>query len=219
LPSEWKPCKTTDTEEIYCFNFNTGDSTWDHPCDEKCRAKYQAAKKRRDEGGDPGPLPDEPEDAAERGQCHKKTEFDLAVVRQAIWDTPKLLVELDDEKDDIGSPAPRYLTRSFAVVEVLSAVEKGGGKKKVLVLGPAVKEVDTAPWLAAKVHRHKKNIVNSREAQCRIDEEKNMGNRCRVALSSSVSCRLMLCRAGCRAISSRSTPNSPLQRATGEIGG
>lgn len=34
LPENWKPCKTTDTEEIYYFNFATGQSTWDHPCDE-----------------------------------------------------------------------------------------------------------------------------------------------------------------------------------------
>jgi hypothetical protein len=34
LPEEWKPCKTSDTEEIYYFNFKSGDSTWDHPCDE-----------------------------------------------------------------------------------------------------------------------------------------------------------------------------------------
>ena len=56
-------------------------------------------------------------------------------------------------------------------------MEKGGGEKKVLVLGPAVKEADTAPWLAAKFHRHKKNIVNSQEAQCRHDEEKDKINR------------------------------------------
>jgi hypothetical protein len=110
-------------------------------------------------------------------QCHGKTEFDLAVVRQAIWDTPKLLVELDDAKDDIGNSAPRYLTRSFTLVEVFNAVENGGGEEKVLVLGPAVKEADTAPWLAAKFHRHKKNIVNSWEAQCRHDEEKDKIDR------------------------------------------
>jgi hypothetical protein len=55
LPSEWKPCKTTDTEEeIYYFNFATGDSTWDHPCDEKYKSMYQAAKKygRRLDAGD-----------------------------------------------------------------------------------------------------------------------------------------------------------------------
>ena len=37
LPKDWKPCKTTDTEEIYYFNFATGESTWDHPCDEYYR--------------------------------------------------------------------------------------------------------------------------------------------------------------------------------------
>lgn len=34
LPENWKPCKTTDTEEIYYFNFSSGESTWEHPCDE-----------------------------------------------------------------------------------------------------------------------------------------------------------------------------------------
>lgn len=38
LPKNWKPCKTTDTEEIYYFNFQTGESTWDHPCDDVCVA-------------------------------------------------------------------------------------------------------------------------------------------------------------------------------------
>ncbi len=34
LPENWKPCKTADTEEIYYFNFVSGESTWDHPCDQ-----------------------------------------------------------------------------------------------------------------------------------------------------------------------------------------
>lgn len=33
LPSEWKACKT-DTEEVYYFNFQTGDSIWEHPLDD-----------------------------------------------------------------------------------------------------------------------------------------------------------------------------------------
>jgi hypothetical protein len=110
-------------------------------------------------------------------QCHKKTEFNLDVVRQAIWETPKLLVELDDAKDELGNAAPRYLTRSFTVVEVFNAVENGGAEQKVLVLGPAVKEADTGPWLAAKFHRHKMNIVNSQGAECRIQEEKDKINQ------------------------------------------
>ncbi len=34
LPVNWKPCKTADTEEVYYFNFVTGESMWDHPCDQ-----------------------------------------------------------------------------------------------------------------------------------------------------------------------------------------
>ena len=33
IPPEWKPCKTKDTQEIYYFNFETGESIWEHPVD------------------------------------------------------------------------------------------------------------------------------------------------------------------------------------------
>lgn len=46
LPKDWKPCKTQDTEEIYYFNFTTGDSTWDHPCDGYYRNMYEENKKK-----------------------------------------------------------------------------------------------------------------------------------------------------------------------------
>ena len=36
LPENWKPCKT-GAEEIYYFNFASGESVWDHPCDEYYR--------------------------------------------------------------------------------------------------------------------------------------------------------------------------------------
>ncbi|KAK2912763.1 centrosomal protein of 164 kDa-like isoform X2 [Channa argus] len=36
LPPEWKPCQDV-TGEIYYFNFSTGQSVWDHPCDEHYR--------------------------------------------------------------------------------------------------------------------------------------------------------------------------------------
>ncbi|KAM4742133.1 uncharacterized protein cep164 isoform 2-T4 [Anableps anableps] len=36
LPPEWKPCQDV-TGDIYYFNFSTGQSTWDHPCDEHYR--------------------------------------------------------------------------------------------------------------------------------------------------------------------------------------
>ncbi|XP_029922379.1 LOW QUALITY PROTEIN: centrosomal protein of 164 kDa [Myripristis murdjan] len=36
LPHEWKPCQDV-TGDVYYFNFSTGQSTWDHPCDEHYR--------------------------------------------------------------------------------------------------------------------------------------------------------------------------------------
>jgi hypothetical protein len=32
LPEPWRPCKT-DTGDLYYFNFETGDSSWEHPMD------------------------------------------------------------------------------------------------------------------------------------------------------------------------------------------
>ena len=40
LPEHWKPCKAPDTGDIYYFNFQTGESVWDHPCDEYYRKLY-----------------------------------------------------------------------------------------------------------------------------------------------------------------------------------
>ncbi|XP_077421958.1 uncharacterized protein LOC144052061 isoform X2 [Vanacampus margaritifer] len=36
LPPEWKPCQDV-TGDIYYYNFSSGASTWDHPCDEHYR--------------------------------------------------------------------------------------------------------------------------------------------------------------------------------------
>jgi len=36
LPPDWKPCQD-ESGQIYYFNFATGDSEWDHPCDEYFR--------------------------------------------------------------------------------------------------------------------------------------------------------------------------------------
>ena len=36
LPENWKPCRSPDGE-IYYFNFTSGESVWEHPCDEYYR--------------------------------------------------------------------------------------------------------------------------------------------------------------------------------------
>ncbi|XP_060929483.1 centrosomal protein of 164 kDa-like [Limanda limanda] len=45
LPAEWKPCQDV-TGEIYYFNFSSGQSTWDHPCDEHYRLLVAQERER-----------------------------------------------------------------------------------------------------------------------------------------------------------------------------
>lgn len=46
LPDHWKPCKTQDGE-IYYFNFQNGESVWDHPCDDYYRKTYEEEKTKK----------------------------------------------------------------------------------------------------------------------------------------------------------------------------
>ena len=46
LPKKWKPCKAKDTGEIYYFDFSTGESSWDHPCDGYYKRLYEEEKKK-----------------------------------------------------------------------------------------------------------------------------------------------------------------------------
>lgn len=45
LPSDWKPCQDTQND-IYYFNFTTGESIWDHPCDDYYRKMVVEERKK-----------------------------------------------------------------------------------------------------------------------------------------------------------------------------
>ena len=61
LPEPWKPCKTAK-QEIYYFNFQTGESIWEHPCDQHYKQIYQEekTKKAKRSGKDAKAKPDNP---------------------------------------------------------------------------------------------------------------------------------------------------------------
>ena len=46
LPQEWKPIQDV-SGDIYYFNFENGQSMWDHPCDEYYRGLYLQEKKKK----------------------------------------------------------------------------------------------------------------------------------------------------------------------------
>ncbi|CAF1120357.1 unnamed protein product [Adineta ricciae] len=49
LPSGWKPCQE-ENGELYYFNFDTGTSSWDHPCDEMYKARVIQERKKLSSG-------------------------------------------------------------------------------------------------------------------------------------------------------------------------
>ena len=55
LPEDWKPCKSPEGH-IYYFNFSTGESVWDHPCDDYYRKLYQDEKKKKEAAGGREPI-------------------------------------------------------------------------------------------------------------------------------------------------------------------
>ena len=46
LPEPWKPCQTK-SGEIYFFNFDTGESVWEHPCDTYYKDLFTEAKNKK----------------------------------------------------------------------------------------------------------------------------------------------------------------------------
>ena len=43
LPEPWKPCQTREGE-IYYYNFQSHESTWEHPCDEYYKQMFLKEK-------------------------------------------------------------------------------------------------------------------------------------------------------------------------------
>jgi centrosomal protein CEP164 len=50
LPDGWKACQTKN-EEIFYFNFITGESKWEHPLDSHYKNLYSNEKNRKSIGG------------------------------------------------------------------------------------------------------------------------------------------------------------------------
>eukprot|EP00912_Choanoflagellata_sp_UC4_P000021 UC4_evm4s13 len=46
LPDGWKPCLDKGTNDLYYFNFDTGESSWEHPSDEFYRKKFENEKEK-----------------------------------------------------------------------------------------------------------------------------------------------------------------------------
>lgn len=46
-PEPWKACQAEGSTELFFFNFETGESLWDHPCDDLFRQRIQEELQKR----------------------------------------------------------------------------------------------------------------------------------------------------------------------------
>jgi len=109
LPENWKPCRTGGGQ-VYYFNFATGESDWDHPCDAVFRAKVIEEREKR-EGSSKGPSDGGPaaDTSAESGDGSGSS-FHSA----AGGNTKHSAMFLDDLASDVSGDASKTFDRSFA---------------------------------------------------------------------------------------------------------
>ncbi|CAD7936134.1 unnamed protein product [Amoebophrya sp. A120] len=97
LPNPWKPCQTQEGE-IFYFNFETGDSVWDHPCDEHYRKVFDEEKKKRDQiaiqaqaGKRSSAAQDSSSDAKDKKEKKKKRKSSVATELAPPMPTPRAM--------------------------------------------------------------------------------------------------------------------------------
>jgi len=73
LPADWKPCQDA-SGDIYYFNFQTGDSVWDHPCDDYYRNMVLEEKRRRTAMGTSSKKENKRKDKKDGGKKNKTLE-------------------------------------------------------------------------------------------------------------------------------------------------
>nr|XP_057936526.1 centrosomal protein of 164 kDa-like isoform X3 [Doryrhamphus excisus] len=71
LPPEWKPCQDV-TGDIYYYNFSSGESTWDHPCDEHYRRLVVEERERMQRTAEASGTKKKKKDKKEKKEKNKK---------------------------------------------------------------------------------------------------------------------------------------------------
>ncbi|XP_076445339.1 uncharacterized protein LOC143283111 [Babylonia areolata] len=127
LPENWKPCQDPNGH-IYYFNFATGESIWDHPCDEFYREMViKERKKGALKGSTPGPGA-----GKKKGKLGKD---DLTKKKKDKKETGGKLGPLLKAEQSLGTPALHRTSTmsSFKSSESLGALRGSvGGSQQVM---------------------------------------------------------------------------------------
>ncbi|XP_052044413.1 centrosomal protein of 164 kDa isoform X9 [Apodemus sylvaticus] len=166
LPKGWKPCQNI-TGDLYYFNFDTGQSIWDHPCDEHYR---KLVIQERERWSAPGAIKkkDKKKKKEKKNKKDKETSKSplvlgspLAPVQAPLWglaplrglgDAPPSAlrgsqsVSLGSSADSghLGEPTllPQSLKAAACTKGLLASVHEGKNALSLLTLGEETNEED-----------------------------------------------------------------------------
>ncbi|XP_051012295.1 centrosomal protein of 164 kDa [Acomys russatus] len=166
LPKGWKPCQNI-TGDLYYFNFDTGQSIWDHPCDERYR---QLVIQEREKWSAPGAIKkkDKKKKKEKKNKKDKETSKSplvlgppLAPVQAPLWGLAPLRglgdapppalrgsqsVSLGSSADSgqLGDPTlpPQGLKAAACTKGLLGSVHEGKCALSLLTLGEETEEED-----------------------------------------------------------------------------
>ncbi|XP_029337440.1 centrosomal protein of 164 kDa [Mus caroli] len=166
LPKGWKPCQNI-TGDLYYFNFDTGQSIWDHPCDEHYR---KLVIQERERWSAPGAIKkkDKKKKKEKKNKKDKETSKSplvlgspLPLVQAPLWGlaplrglgdaAPSALrgsqsVSLGSSADSghLGEPTlpPQGLKAAACAKGLLASVHEGRNALSLLTLGEETNEED-----------------------------------------------------------------------------
>ncbi|XP_027595076.1 centrosomal protein of 164 kDa isoform X2 [Pipra filicauda] len=102
LPPDWKPCQDT-TGDVYYFNFATGQSMWEHPCDEQYR---ELVIREREKLLAQGSLRKEKKEKKQKKEKKEKKEKKDKKEKQSLKQTPPLGPHLAPIQLPLGPLSP-----------------------------------------------------------------------------------------------------------------
>ncbi|PIK41636.1 putative centrosomal protein, partial [Apostichopus japonicus] len=160
LPNDWKPCQDTGGGDIYYFNFSTGESMWDHPCDEFYRtmvAEEREKMKLAGGGGQKKETKKKKEKKDKKEKSEKKQESLLAPLKgdtlgstQGSFGGTKESSQLGSIRSSMGSPG-RKLGKNDPPPFLKSGKDENlslkGLREESLQMLPDMSEEDETPRL------------------------------------------------------------------------
>jgi len=124
VPAPWKAC-TENGDDVFYFNFETGESVWDHPSDEKFKELVEDAREKHAAGGSKSP-------------SGAKVEADISLASAGSTSPKKAIEEADVSLASAGSTSPTTAKKAdLSLASACSTSPKASKKEADVSLASA----------------------------------------------------------------------------------